>query len=128
MTGPAFGPGPYDNPAARDFLDEVQTDSFTTAEAKLMLTVDAFNDLELAQEQYALAALIADSRTRGGTTAAGKLTDPELPAAARDSMNRLIANPYATIWQGHADGGITIRRKARAVRARLHRAAEREPS
>lgn len=116
--------GPFDSRAGSEFLSELSRD-FSVGELEAMLQVGAGQDLELGQEQYALAAVLVGAPTSLVAVVdalRSQDVDRQLLPAARDSMNRLLNDPYALLWQGHQDGGIAIKREVRALRARLHRA------
>jgi len=92
-----------------------------------ILDAHAGSDADFAIEQYVLAAVVAEAVDPGAepraASAAGALRDPEeLTPLAKACVNRLLNDPYCPLWAGHGDGGITARRQARALRARLHRA------
>ena len=128
------GPGPFDNDTATSFLRELQDNSASPSELLAVLAADSSFDLELSQEQYALAAIVVAMVERTGLgsvvtgVAAGLREEDDtsdLVPAAHDCLNRMLANPFAGIWRTQSDGGIAIKREARALRARLHRACSR---
>ena len=127
MTAMAF-----DTRAGAAFLQELES-RLPVSELDSILAVDDTHDLDLTQEQLALTGVVAemvDPRTfhQQAAAVARMLRDEpgaeELVASAHACVNRLLANPFALLWRGHADGGIGIKREARALRARLHRACE----
>lgn len=125
------GPGPFDSATAQSYVRELLESDATVSELASVLEADAAFDLELAQEQYALAAIVAEMfERRTSATVAGEVaaalrtlqTNADLAFVAHACMNRLLGNPFHPLWRDHADGGIAIKREARALRARLHRA------
>jgi len=125
------GPGPFDNDTAQDYVRELLHGDATISELASVLSVSDGFDLELAQEQYALSAIIAEMVERKAEkSAAGEVasslraqqTHADLVLVAHACMNRLLVNPFHPLWRGHSDGGIAIKRAARVLRARLHRA------
>lgn len=120
--------GPFESPCAQSFLAELAA-GISTGELESTLGASSFLDIELAQEQYALAAVIAEAFSPGHTpqvtdvarAIAAQEHSDTLPGAAREYLNRLLGDPYAIIWQDQSDGGLGMRRSMRALRARLHR-------
>ena len=130
-----WGVGPYDNDAAHAYLAELSLAVPAGFELLPVLDGEGTADLDFAQEQYALAELVAE--------AIAPTVPPRMPAAAASlverlqgdrylatlansgcaCLNRLLNDPYSALWQGHDDGGLAIRRRVRALRARLHRAS-----
>lgn len=125
------GPGPFDNMSGVNFLVEL-SQGFAVSELELVLDAEAGKDLELSQEQYALATVVAEmvslpsnsfpavhdvSRLLYADDTAGALYVP-----AKNSINRLLNNPFALIFKDQRDGGVAMKREMRALRARLHRA------
>lgn len=127
------GPRPADNDTAQDYIRELLHSDPTISELASVLAANDGFDLELAQEQYALAAIVAEmverkaEKSASGQIAAGlrgQENHADLVIAAYDCMNRVLANPFHPLWSDHPDGGIAIKREARVLRARLHRACE----
>lgn len=122
--------GPFDNATGIHYLGELAL-GVAVPELEAVLDADSSFDLELAQEQYALSTVIAEMADPGHTPPAAAdvaqiiFQDESagiLYPAAHDCMNRLLTNPFAALWKDHADGAIAIKRQARALRTRLHRA------
>lgn len=120
----------FDTPVGAAFLNELEA-STSVAELEAILEVDDTHDVDLTREQLALAGIVAevaDPRTFHQQAAAVAQQLRLAPAAdtliapAHACVNRLLANPFAPVWRGHTDGGIAIKREARVLRARLHRA------
>lgn len=120
----------FDTPAGAAFLDELRN-ATPVPELEAILEVDDTHDLDLTQEQVALAGVVAemvDARThhQQAVSIARRLrAEPGtdiLVAPAHACVNRLLMNPFAPLWRGHSDGGVSLKREVRAIRARLHRA------
>jgi len=126
------GPGPFDNPVGLNYLGEISAFGPSESEALALLDANEPNDLELSQEQYVLATVISElafphNAPPAATAVARYLAGADVPSLQRAAwacMDRLVKNPFAALWRGHHDGGVQIRRQARALRGRLHRAIE----
>jgi hypothetical protein len=128
----AWGPGPFDNDTAQQYISDLFEGREDLDDLGSLLEGDARGDIEFAQEQYAAAALVAEAAAPDNrlpsvaVTLAGniRVTGDHIALApvAKSMLNRMLNDPYAPLWQGHEDGGIGIRRQARVLRARLHRA------
>lgn len=135
VTTGTWGPGPYDSDAGHTYLTDLHYDLLGTDQPSpaVLLAMPAATR-ETAQQQYALAALIAVA-TGADTTlhvpasvshlaARRDGAWEELVPAARDALNELLTNPYAPLWEGWDDGALLVKRRMRVLRALLHRACE----
>lgn len=120
----------FDTMAGAAFLDELES-SPSLSELEAILEVTDMSSVDFTQEQLALIGVVAEMaapRTfhqQARSVAQRMRLQPgadTLYAPAHTCVDRLLANPFAPLWRGHADGGIAIKREARALRARLHRA------
>lgn len=130
--GQYTSPSPLGTPAGAAFLGELMATPERASTLSALLLTDSTDDAELAQEQLALAAIVVhmvDPKRpypAADAVADALREDPDagtLPEDALTAVNRLLNSPYAALWQGHPDGGINTRRKARSLVTRLHRAA-----
>lgn len=135
---PAALSGPFDNDTALAYVLELAEapGSYDPVEHRTMFTATDFDDLEFCQELYALIAVVAeafDPRTptrvpdsaAGVTRAIRRAGDIAVAQDAVACMNRMLNAPHAALWQHFDDGGLRVRRHARVLRARLHRACNR---
>lgn len=120
----------FDTHAGAAFLDELEA-SISVLELEAILEVDDTHDVDLTEEQLALAGIVAelaDPRTfhqQAAAIAQRLRLAPDagaLAPVAHACVNRLLSSPFALLWQGHGDGGIALKREARVLRARLYRA------
>jgi hypothetical protein len=135
VTSGTWGPGPYDSDAGHTYLTDLQYGLLGDDQpAPTVLLAMPATTRELAQQQYALAALIAVAtgadtalHVPAAVTHLAADSDQEwagLLSAARDALNELLSDPYALIWQGWDDGALLVKRRVRVLRALLHRACE----